>query len=269
MKLNKKLLGLLLLHLGLMALVLSSFIGLFFEWVLPVMTKHGQTITVPNLKGIPQNDLHEFLVKRNLQFQITKDKAYSSVYPPAVVLEQYPKPGMHVKEGRTIYLTLNAGHAPEVSMPNLVDSSLKNAQILLRNSGLYYGKIQYVPDIANNAVLGQTYQGQPIAPGTCITQGTRIDLVVGAAGDKQIVAMPSVLGLHLAEAELLLVDLGIQLGNIVYQPVDTLSIGTIFKQSPIPDNQVKSGDTVDLWLVEIPQEPSMLEPYRPILEAVK
>lgn len=266
MRFTKQLLALLLLHVGLMVIIFSSFILLFFGWVLPAMTKHGQSITVPDLKGIHAHELPEFLTQRNLQFKITQDMAYSPAYPPAVVLEQYPKPGARVKEGRMIYLTLNATQPPEVSMPNLVDSSVKNAQILLKNKGLVLGKIQYVPDIAQNAVLAQNYQGQPIEPGTRIAQGACIDLVVGAGVSKQLFAMPSLLGMPLQEAELLLLDTGIRLGHVFYQPVDSLEAGTVFQQLPTPGVRIRLGETVDLWLVEAAQAQPSPKPNTPILE---
>lgn len=166
-----------------MIAVLCSIVVSFFSWVLPAITQHNQFITVPDLTGMHADALHEFLAQRNLRLSINQDVAYATNYPPSVVLAQYPQAGAHVKEGRSIYITLNAAQPPDVSVPNLVDSSLKQAQALLQNYGLTMGTVTYVPDIAENAVLAQYHQGQLIAPGACVVQGTSIDLVVGASLD--------------------------------------------------------------------------------------
>src|SRR5690606_31843948 len=151
---------------------------------------------------------------------------YLPTYPPSVVIEQYPKAGARVKEGRCIYITLNAETAPEVSMPNLVDGSVRNAHITLKSRGLSYNTITYVIDIAKNAVLEQQYNGQPIAPGTRIAQGSKIDLVVGAGLEKHPVVVPDVTDIQADEAELLLLDIGLCVGTITYEHVDTLQPGT-------------------------------------------
>ena len=266
MKLTRRLLKVLLLHFSLMVVVFSSIVLLFFEFLLPVMTKHGQFITVPNLKGTHVDALDELLTQRNLCFKITEDAAYSPIYPPSVVLEQYPKPGARVKEDRRIYITLNATQPPEVSMPNLVDGSVRNAQVLLKSRGLAHGTIKYVPDIAKNAVLAQQYNGQPITPGTRIAQGSPIDLVVGAGLGKQLVAVPDVVGMTLEDAELFLLDVGVRLGNVIYKRVDSLSAGTTFGQVPSAGTQARLGEPIDLWLLEAKQEEPTIEPDTPILQ---
>jgi eukaryotic-like serine/threonine-protein kinase len=264
MRITKKLLGLLLFHLTLMILGFSGLVFVFFEWALPAITKHGQSITVPNLKGIHVEALDEFLTHRNLRFNITDDVAYSPVYPPSVVLEQYPKAGSQVKEGRRIYLTINASQPPDVSMPNLVDGSVRNAQVILKSKGLSYGEIKYVPDIAKNAVLGQYYQGQPIASGTRIAQGSQIDLIVGAGLSKQLIKVPDLMGKRLEEAELLLLDIGIQVGKVVYSSGDGQSGGIVSEQLPKAGTKVGWGTAVDLWLMKDSQVTMSAEPDQPL-----
>jgi beta-lactam-binding protein with PASTA domain len=269
MKITKKLLGILLLHLSLMLVAFSGSVWIFFEWVLPAITKHGQSITVPNLKGVHVDALEDFLGRRNLRFEINRDVAYSPAYPPSVVLEQYPKPGAQVKEGRRIYLTLNVNQPPEVLMPNLVDGSVRNAQVILKSKGLGYGEIKYIPDIAKNAVLAQHYQGKPIAPGTRIAQGSQIDLVVGAGLGKQALPMPDLVGMKLDDAELLLLDSGIRLGNVAYPEEGQFHNSIITQQLPKAGMQVRFGETVDLWLSEPSQDPVVAEPGEVFSEKIE
>jgi beta-lactam-binding protein with PASTA domain len=269
MKITKKLVGILLLHLSLLLFVLGGLVFGFFAWALPAITKQGQSITVPNLKGIHVEALDEFVTRRNLRFKITDEVAYSPVYPPSVVLGQYPRAGAQVKEGRRIYLTINASQPPEVSMPNLVDGSVRNAQVILKSKGLSYGEIKYVPDIAKNAVLEQYYQGRPIAPGTRIAQGSQIDLIVGAGLSKQLTKVPNLVGKRLEEAELLLLDIGIQMGKVVYQSGDSESGNIVSEQLPKAGAKVGWGTTVDLWLMEPNQVTVTSEPDQPSISTTE
>jgi eukaryotic-like serine/threonine-protein kinase len=180
MQRNRSFLKLIALHLSLMAAFGSSVLFLFFRFLLPVLTHHGQYITVPNLKGISLEEVDICLAQRNLRFEVTEECAYAPEYPPMTVLQQYPKAGAHVKKGRKIYLTLNTKTPPQVKMPDLIDGSVRNAHVRLKSQGLLLGAIKYVPDVAQNAVLEQWYQDKEIAAETLVAKGARIDLVVGA-----------------------------------------------------------------------------------------
>jgi hypothetical protein len=269
LKYTKRLIKILIFNLGLMACVSCGLIWLFFHLGLPTITKHGQAITVPNLKGIPIEELKEILSTRHLRYKLTEDVIYLPSYPPSVVLEQYPKPGARVKEGRSIYITLNAAQPPEVAMPNLVDGSVRNAYITLKSRGLAYNTITYITDIARNAVLEQWYNGQPIEPATRIPQGSKIDLVVGAGLDKHLVTVPALVGMSVEEAELLLLDAGMCVGKTIYEYIDVLQAGTIFRQQPKVGSQVNLGDPIHIWAVEANPNVIDVEPKsdEPIIES--
>lgn len=264
MKLNKPLLKLIALHLSFMVVVGNCIVFLFFQFLLPVITHQGQFITVPNLKGISLEEVDAVLAQRNLRFEVTEEFAYAPEYSPMTVLQQHPKSGAYVKEGRKIYLTLNTQTAPQVKMPNLVDGSVRNAHVRLKSQGLLLGAIKYVPDIAQNAVLEQWYQGAQIAPDVLVAKGSRIDLVVGAGLDEKQVAIPQVVGMRLEAAKLLLLSAGIKVGNIVYETTAEQATGTVLCQVPAAGNQVHIGENVDLWLVAL-QEEEIGAPDAPLL----
>ena len=154
-----------------------------------------------------------------------------------------------MKAGRKIYITLNALTPPKVRMPNLVDGSIRNAQLVLKTYGLVLGKIKYVPDIAQNAVLKQFYNGKKIVENVWINKGTAIDLVVGAGLSNKTVKVPEVIGMHVEEATFLLLNAGLSVGSTVYKQADSLMAGTVFRQIPNAQENSKIGNTVDLWVV--------------------
>lgn len=247
-------LKILLIHISLMMGTVAFLFAFFFYFCLPIITRHGQSITVPNLKGITLDEVDDFLKQRSLRFAVTKDDAYSDMYPPLTILKQHPRPGSKVKKDRKIYITLNAVHPPKIKMPLLVDSSMKNAQILLKSNELLIGEVKYVPDIAKNAVLEQWYNGEKIETGIWIPKGSKIDLVVGAGLGKKTVKVPIVSGLNFEVAEFLILETGLKVGSIIYEVVDNVAAGTVFQQVPQAKEERQMGETVDLWIADFKEE---------------
>ncbi|MTI33451.1 PASTA domain-containing protein [Cytophagales bacterium RKSG123] len=234
-----------------LALGTSVVLGFFYLY-LPSETHHKETITVPNLVGRPLEDVERFLKDRNLQFVVTQDSGYSTNYSPLSVLQQNPKAGFKVKENRKIYISLNAKTPPMIGMPNLIDGSLKNAKMILASYGLEVGNLQYVPDLAENAVLSQLYLGKKIKPGTRIAKGSSIDLVIGDGLSKQNFEMPDLTGMDQEEANFNIQALSLQTASVTFVPAqDSLNIpGTIFQQNPLAGEKVRAGQLVDLWIIE-------------------
>ncbi len=249
MKINRSFIKLLALHLSLMLVVAVSLLLLFFQFALPAITHHGETITVPSLKGHALAEAQKHLAERSLCWKVTEDFAYAPDYPPGVVMQQYPRAGTRVKQSRKVYLTLNAANAPKVAMPDLVDGSVRNAHMLLKSQGLLLGDIKYIPDIAENAVLEQWHDGTQLAPGSLVAKGASIDLVVGAGLGKHKVTVPQVTGMKLEDAQLFLLSAGIKLGSITHQAAEDQSTSSVLRQVPEAGQRVRIGETVDLWLV--------------------
>lgn len=234
-------------------LVFIGIIGILLIFVLfyaymPVVTSHGESITVPDIIGLGYDDLDEFLTDRSLRFEVNEDSGYSVEYPPMAVLKQYPEADQKVKENRKIFITLNAANPPDVKMPRLIDGSLKNAEIVLENYGLIRGEIIYEADPARNAVLDQLYLEETIEEGTPLPKGSRIDLVVGDGIGKTIFEMPEILGMDVEEAKILILGSSLVVGEINYIESPDELPGTVIDQSPNPEIMVRIGRSVNLWV---------------------
>jgi beta-lactam-binding protein with PASTA domain len=241
-------------HIGMMMLVTFLLLIIFFYVLLPMITNHGESITVPDITGLAYDDLDEFLTERNLRFEANTDSGYSAEFPPLTVLKQYPEGGQKVKENRKIYITLNAKHPPNVKMPRLIDGSLKNAEIVLESFGLIRGHISYKPDPAQNAVLQQLYNGKPIIEGALIPKGSQIDLIVGDGYGKQVFTMPDLIGMELDEARVMILGSGLQIGEITFVTTDEPGGMKVLSQQPASGKSVKVNSTVDLWVTEPGQD---------------
>lgn len=235
-------------HLGIFVGISILAILFFFYIYLPVTTNHGETITVPNLEGMAFEDLETFVGQRNLRFEVS-DSSYSARYKPLTVLSQFPAAGSKVKENRKIYLTVNSFVPPSTRMPDLIDRSLRNAELELSSYELRRGKIILKPSPYENAVLEQRFEGNPIEPGTNIPKGTVIDLVVGDGYGTRRFLIPDFSSMPIDEALVSVAGMDLRKGTIynAYGPSDAL--GFVYKQSPTTGSEVKVGQSVDFWIV--------------------
>jgi beta-lactam-binding protein with PASTA domain len=265
-------------HLLYIVIIASAITTGFFYAYLPLKTNHGETITVPDVVGVPFDELDVHLTNRNLQYVITEDSGYSANYPPHTVLQQFPAPFAKVKEQRKIYITLNSATPPMVRMPDLIEGSLKNAQMVLATYDLKLGNRTYIPDPFFNTVLNQAIDGQTVEAGTMIPKGSTIDLEIGDGRGNVNLESPSLIGLDEESALFAIIGSGLEIGKITYQS-DNLAIlptsdedeevreqyvgpGDVVKQRPNIGRPMRINQKVDLWIYKpdsINNNPSILD----------
>ncbi|WP_462250604.1 PASTA domain-containing protein [Ekhidna sp.] len=269
-----------LMHAG--AIIGGSFlivIVVFYVW-LPITTNHGETITVPDIKGMTISELDEFLGKRSLRYEATADSSYSPDYPPLAVLRQVPAPNTKVKENRKIYVTLNAESPPKVRMPKVEDLSLKSAMMVLKSYDLKLGAVKHVPDVFFGVVHEARMDGRVVLEGERIEKGSFINLVVGDGYGNTVFQSPRLIGLEQEEAETAIIGSGLRIGKVNitdkslagFGTPDSLgneileyreiAPGTVQQQYPRPDRRVKIGDPIDIWIYKpdsISNTPTILD----------
>jgi beta-lactam-binding protein with PASTA domain len=149
-------------------------------FMLRIITRHGEKIKVPDMKGYRIEDVARQTERFNFEY-IVRDSVYDRESTPGTIIAQSPEAGSYVKNGRKFYITLAASIPPFVKMPNLHDLSLRQAASLLETYGIKIGNVITVPSIGK-AIVEQYYKGHIIVPGTKIPRGSVITLEVGNAG---------------------------------------------------------------------------------------
>ncbi|MCX6292395.1 MAG: PASTA domain-containing protein [Bacteroidetes bacterium] len=228
--------------------VMAAF-GLLYNY-LDNYTHHGESISVPDLRGLKKDRLESFISDKHLRYAIV-DSIFELDKPPGTVVEQDPSPDSKVKEDRTIYLTVNASLPPKVKMPDLIDVSYRQAEAILSTFGLKVGTLIYKPDLAKNAVLGQHYRGNEISPGTSLPKGSVIDLVLGDGLGNTKVPVPDLIGRTKGEALFVLKASSLNVGTLFFDHgVRDSSAAKVYKQIPQPSDSatINEGEAVDLYL---------------------
>ncbi len=172
-------------------------VGLFY-W-LNAYTEHDITVEVPDFIGVPIADIETFADTTDVEYEIV-DSLYSDELPRGTVADQDPAVGYAVKRGRKVYLTVNAVMPQQVVLPDLRNLSLRQAKAILETVGLKLGELEYVPDIAQNAVLDQKIAGVAAVKGESVYHGTTVDLVLGDGLSNTKVPVPYLIYYHLNEA---------------------------------------------------------------------
>lgn len=188
-------------------------------------TRHGEGVPVPMLKGSSVEKATALLDQQGFKYRV--DSVYVLDQAPGTVIEQDPDAGTNVKQGRTIYLTVVTRIAPNVALPDLTQSTYREAAATLSNFGLKLGDTTYKSDIARDRVLEVHYNGQSIQPGFKLPKGSRVDLVLGDGEGASEVDIPDVVNLNLDEARFAISGAKLGIGTITYQGTITDSTNLV------------------------------------------
>jgi beta-lactam-binding protein with PASTA domain len=142
-------------------------------------TRHSSEVVMPNFIGMDSQELLQQEEISKDYIIVVSDYLFDRKTTPGTVLKQDPHVGEMVKKGRKVYLTVASNTPPKVLMPQLQDVSLRQAEIMLKAIGLELGTVILKPSPYENVVLDQLYKGRIIQPGTSISAGETITLVVG------------------------------------------------------------------------------------------
>ena len=168
---------------NLIMLVVVSIVLLIVLWFwMKDYSHHGESVEVPQIKGMLLPDAEYELEKQGLVVVIS-DSSYNRNKPAGTVLELTPAPGSKVKTGRNIYLTINTRNVPTLPIPDIADNcSLREAEARLKSLGFKLGTIEYAPG-DKDWVLSVKCKGRTVVAGDRVEIDCPITLVVGNNND--------------------------------------------------------------------------------------
>ena len=141
-------------------------------------TGHGVYREVPDVKGLSYEQALDVLAEADL-LAVLSDSIFNNETQPGLVMDQMPKSSSPVKPGRAVYLTINAYSPRTVTVPNLTDMSLRQAQSIIEGLGIKTIRVVEVPSEYKDLVLNVKYNGLPISGGTRIPISAALTIEVG------------------------------------------------------------------------------------------
>ena len=231
--------------------VLAGFLGailllfvIFDNWIFPALIRNKEIVEVPYLVGKKLDDAILVLQSKKLEYVVV-GKQNSDKYPADYIIKQIPPAGTKVKESRQILLTISKG-TETTFVPYLIGKELGFARNLLQRSDLLVGNIYFEQNdsVPNNVVISQNPSS-----GKEVAVGSSVDLVVSSGGNN-IVIVPDLMGKTYTEAEAILEELGLRLGEVNYIKNETYLPNTVFKQYPNPKDTLHKGKSVHLFIAK-------------------
>ncbi len=243
-----------LIKLAFLAGLLAVFLFLLDSIIMPLYVQQGNTTRVPNVTGLPLQEALQTLENTGLEgkeAEIRLDRRY----PVGTVAAQVPPPNSEVKFGRGVYLTVSGGE-PQVVVPSLRGRSIRDASLTLEGAGLTLGSITYQVSTAfpENTVIEQS-----IMEGTKVSSSTLVHVTVSQGPSADRVPVPSVIRRTLTEAERIILQSGLVVGKVTYQPSPDLLPNTVIDQVPREGSFLSLGKAVDLYVASRPEERIGLE----------
>lgn len=160
-------------------LVTVTILVVLFLNLLGWLTNHGQEITVPDLSGKTIVEVENSLDNFDLEYIVLDTLDYDKSFPKFGVVIQNPSAGSKVKAGRKIYIKLNADGYAYVTLPNLIETTIRQAEPTLKVLGLEIGEITYKPYLGKDMVMEVRQNGKLLKSGDRVMKTSKIDLVLG------------------------------------------------------------------------------------------
>jgi len=216
-------------------LALSILLFIAIVWVvlltLKFYTRHSDIAVTPNYIGMTMTQVGGLESSRDFKLLVV-DSIYDYTRKPGTIVSQDPLPNTKVKPGRTVYLSLISFRPEQISMPELIDLSLRQGKALLQTYGLKLGNVRVVPDLAENAILKATINGHVVKPGTLIPKGSLVDLMIGSGSGAGQPAIPFLIGKTRDVAVIELKRAGFKIGNESYSGDSDSTNARVYEQEP-------------------------------------
>ena len=140
-----------------------------------------------------------------------------------------------------------------VKLPNIIDQTLPLALAKLNSYGIDVGEIINKPSDCTDCVIGVEIKGEKVKAGTPLNKGQRVNLIVGEGDTGEKIAIPTLYGLSVEEAQQLANLQGLNIGATPYLDCDNeadSAMARVFRQNPEPDesNKISRGASIDIFL---------------------
>ncbi|GEM_PF-257162 len=210
-------------------IVLSAFSYFLINVLMRRIIQTKEVVPTPNIEGKTMDEALTVLSEYNLSLRKVAEK-YNAEVPAGSILSQSPPPGLSVKEGRTVEAVISSG-GQVVYVPKVEGESLRQAELLVRQSGLVMGEQTetYTADTPQGHIVSQNPPH-----GNVVEQGTYVNLVVsrGRAEEEEITQMEDLVGRNLRDASRVLERANIEIAKLQTEVNEEIPEGTILSQEP-------------------------------------
>jgi serine/threonine-protein kinase len=201
----------------------------------------GETVSVPDLTGKGLAEAKGLLEKKDLSLS-QRGSEFNDQWPKGRIVRQVPAAGSKIRVTKVIQVFISSG-SEKVAVPALEGRSLEAALPLLKDSGLFKGKLTQIhtPRFPAGKILAQRPQAEEAAE-----RNSAIGLLVSQGDREERYVMPDLIGKNAATVidQLKALDFMIGDSRSTYYP--GLGKGIIIKQSPPNGYKIQKRNLITL-----------------------
>jgi eukaryotic-like serine/threonine-protein kinase len=212
----------------------------------------GQQARVPDIVGSTLEEAQVLIEGRGLVMGTPVEQPTTNPDEIGIVLSQDPAFNATVEPGSTVTPTVGVEPEPITVPANLVGMTQEEAEAAIVEAGLTVGDV--TPDEESDEEPGTVTATDP-ASGEQVPPGTAVNLAVARAPEQ--VAVPSVIGRSLQDAQAAIEAAGLVLGNVESRESDRPQ-NEVLETDPAGGTEVDPGSTVNVAIsagqatVEVP-----------------
>lgn len=228
-------------RIAIIAMVVLVLGGVMLDLVIDTIVHSRKEVMVPDFKGKSLSDAMTMTSSMNLGIKKEGDE-YAQNLPAGTIIRQNPLPGMTVKEGKIIKVTLSRG-GEVIFVPAVAGQPVRTAEIAIRQAGLALGEegTRFSLKVEKGDVISQDPQAGAISDKDSI-----VSLVVSAGKPPEgTLLIPDFTGKGIDEAKSWASSNKITL-QIADEKSTVSGPGTVLRQNPQPDQEISVGGSVSI-----------------------
>ncbi len=217
--------------------------------VMPLYVQHGKEYELIDVRNMISLEAEKILNNEGYLVEVV-DSVQNLNIPLNTVIEQFPKPGTKVKNGRVVRLVVSKGES-YFDMPNLVGKVYKAARLEVERRGLVLDTIhyEYSWDKPKDVITGQS-----LLPGERVSTNSLIELYVSYGPPEKKYKVPDLFGKNLEIAKRDIRKSGFKVGTIRHFPNNDLTPFTVIGQEPKAGKLFETIQAINLDVTTIEME---------------
>lgn len=235
-------------------LLLTKIVGLALFYALVLIASvfftmsaliKGEELKTPDMKGKSLNEAYKIATENGVYLKKYLGN-YGKQYKPLTVINQFPAPGIRIKEKSFIQVFVTSDIV-EVIMPDLSGYSLRESERLLRDNNLRKRYISYMDarDVPVDFIISQS-----IPSGARVPSDTEVDILVSRGRRGKSYIMPDIIGKRIDDVSAYFDEIGLKISETVKISYPGLEPGVIIKQEPTSGFPINSKARIHIQVSE-------------------
>lgn len=201
----------------------------------------GDDIKSPDLRGLHLKDAYKIAAEYKIKLKENPGN-YSKKYEPSTVIDQFPEPGVLIKEKSYLKVFITS-ELIEVIVPDLTGYSLIEGEKLLGEYNLVKRYVSYMDseDVPVDFVISQSHLA-----GTKLVKGSQIDILVSRGKRERSFIMPDIIGKRAETVVFFFESRGLKITKMTEIEYPGLDAGIIIQQHPSSGFSINSKNLISV-----------------------